>query len=538
MRGRMLLKRLVELSESLPGIGLESRMLDSLAKLYPNADRGKYISASILISFLPAFLCMLFPAFFQADVFFVLVSFLAAWLLALGFFLALPSFEVRRRTKLMEAEMPFVLRTIGMLRNMKISFVKCLQMAADEETEISSELKAIVRDINMGMTLDKSLARFSSLFSSYTIKRALSQILSAYEVGSSGIEMRRIGDELLAVQQHELKESASKNAIFGMLFIMTAAVLPTFFLIYVLLGGYGVGGILDRFAIFLAMLLVFPTVSALILLVSKATVPYSPLMPKTSVLDSGVLAGALLFIVSFMIENDTARLVAAAGAITLILLRIYDNHKKERRTEEIEQYLPDAVFSVVALPKSAKMEKIFDMIAQGDYKALSEEALTAKRQLAGNISVDRVLEDLWKRNNSPALRKVCIMLKHAYDTNSLDQLHSIAEDLLKNLEIKRERAALMSMQKYTIMFGAFIIPFILKIAISLVNSLAGFFAAGGAAVTDLLSYILSLIPAYLVIYALISSFYIADIEGKKSRSAVYFLLLSTVSILIFMFFSF
>ncbi len=533
----MLLKSIVEISERLPGVGLESRMLGSLVKLYPEASKEKYTTAAILFSAVFAIFLFIILIPFEPD--FVLFSalVLVAGLLAFLFVLALPSFELRRRTKLMEAEMPFVLRTIGMLRNMKISFIKCLQMAADEETEISAALKEIVRDVSMGITLEKSFARFASLFSSYTIKRALSQMLSAYEVGTSGAEMRRIGDELLSVQQHELRESASKNAIFGMLFIMSAAILPTFFMIYVMLGGYGVGGAFDRFTIFLAMFLVFPAISALILIVSKATVPYSPLMPKASVLDAGVMACAALFVITFLLEDEALRLVAAFAAVVLLLWRTYENYKKESRAEEIEHYLPDAVFSVAALPKSAKMEKIFEMIAQGGYGALSEEALTAKRQLASNIGSDRVLEDLWRRNNSPALKKVCVMLRHAYDTNSIDQLHSIAEDLLKNFEIRRERAALMSMQKYTMMFGAVIIPFILKIALSLVGSLTGFFAENNAAVGETISHISSIIPTYLVMYALISSFYIADIEGKKSRSALYFLLLSAASILVFMFFS-
>jgi len=534
----MLLKSIVKLSENLPESGLESKMLDALPKLYPDASKGKYATASLLFSLFLSVFLFVFLILLGTDLFLAAGASLIFALLTLLFFLALPSFELQSKIKKMEAEMPFVLRTVGMLRGMKINLVKCLQMAADEDNEISGELRAIVSDVERGVTLEKSLAKFASLFSSYPIKRALSQVLSAYEVGSSGIEMRRIGDELLAVQQHAVKESSSKNALFGMLFIMTTAILPTFFLIYVLLGNYGIGGAVDKFAIFLAMLLIFPAISALILLISKATVPYSPLVSKKSIFDAGVMGGALLFVASFLIEEQIVRFILAGISIAIILWKSYDAYKKESRVEEIERYLPDAMFSVAVLPKSAKMEKIFDVMAQGGYKALSEEALTAKRQLASNINSDKVLEDLWLRNDSSALKKVCTMLKHAYDTNSVDQLHSIAEDILKNFEIKRERAALMSMQKYTVLFGAFIIPFILKIAISLVSTLAGFLAENEAAANETLSYVASLIPAYLVIYALLSSFYVADIEAKKSRAMIYFLALSAVSILIFMFFSF
>ncbi len=176
----MLLKSVVELSYSLPPVELESKMLEPLPKLYPDAEKGRYVAAAILLSALFAFLCLFVFLSFGLDIFSLLISTIVAALLAFLFFLAFPSFELRRKTKIMEAEMPFVLRTIGMLRNMKINFIRCLEMAADEETEISAELKAIVRDIGMGITLEKSLAKFASLFCSYTIKSALSQILSAY----------------------------------------------------------------------------------------------------------------------------------------------------------------------------------------------------------------------------------------------------------------------------------------------------------------------------------------------------------------------
>jgi len=539
----MLLKSIVDFSENMPELELQSNMLDALPKLYPDANKYKYAMASFAFGLFFGFLALLLLLILEIDILNGIFASLVVTLLAFLFFLALPSFELRRKTKVMEAEMPFVLRTIGMLRNMKINFMKCMEMAAEEDSEISGELKTIVNQVNSGITLEKALARFASFFSSYTIKRALSQILSAYELGSSGIEMRRIGDELLAVQQHELKESASKNAIFGMVFIMATAILPTFFLIYILLGNFGVGGgavggAFDKFTIAAVLLLVFPTISALLLLMSKATVPYSPLMPKGSVLDGGVLIGALLFVFSFLIEDEFFRYLIMAISIVIILWRIYTTYKIEKKLEEIEQYLPDALFSIATLPKSAKMEKIFDIIAQGGYKSLSEEALIAKRQLTTNINSDKVLEDLWRRNNSPALKKVCVMLKHAYDTNSIDQMHSIAEDILKNFEIRRDRAALMSMQKYTIMFGAVIIPFILKIALSLIGNLSDFLAANSSAVGETISYVISLIPPYLVIYSLISAFYIADIEAKKSRAAIYFLLLSFASIAIFNFFQF
>lgn len=517
-----------------PEIGLKSKMLRPLTLLYPEAEESRYMGASLSISLVLSVFLFIFFLLILPD--FSIILFLLSFLLIFVFLLALPKFELTRRSKMIESEMPFALRTMGMLIDMKIPFMKSLALVSEEDSEIAKEFKGIVGDVRHGITVEKAFSRFAVSFNSFPIKRSVSQLLSAYEVGGSGSEIKRIGDELLSVQQHHLKEHASKSAIFGMLFIMTAAILPTFFLVYVILGKFGVGGEVSEAGIAIVLLLVFPAISVLLLLMSKSSVPYSPLTSQKGAMDAMVLLPALLFVFSFLFLDEFLRIFGLAIGTGIMLWAIYNSYKREKRTEEIEQYLPDALFTISALPKSTKMEQIFQSIEKAGYGALSEEAAKSKRQIAMNVKTDTVLEDLWKRNDSPALRKAATMLKHVFHTNAYTQLHTIAEDLLKNFEIKRERANLMSMQKYTILFGGLLIPLILKIALSLIGSLVEFFDDPSA--PQLIEYTTSLIPAYLIIYALVSSFYVADIEGKKSRAAIYFLLLVVVSLLTFNFVNF
>ncbi len=526
-----LLDVLVKNSGYFPEIALKSRMLRPLKKLYPAASEQRFLGEMLAVSVVFAVLvCVMFLLTSPQD---ALISSLLSFLLLFLFLLALPGFELNRKATVIEAEMPFALRTMGLLIDMKIPFVKSLAMVSEEDTEIGREFSKIVNDINHGITVEKAFARFAVSFNSFSVKRAVSQLLSAYEVGGRGSEIKRIGDELLAVQQHKMKEYSSKSAIFGMLFIMASAILPTFFLVYVLLGEFGVGGGMSGTGIAIALLLVFPAISVLLLLAGKASVPFSPLSSNRSVIDVFILLPALLFVFSFVFLDETTRLLGIFAGGAVMLWALYKSHRAEKRTEEIEQYLPDALFTVSSLPKSVKLERIFETIENAGYGALSEEAGKSKRQFTMNVRTDKVMEDLWLRNDSPALKKAATMLKHVFDTNSFNQLHGIAEDLLKIFEIKRERAQLMSMQKYTILFGGFLIPMILKIALSLIGSLMGFF--DDPAAPELLAYVVSIIPAYLVMYALISSFYIADIEGRKSMAALYFLVLVTVSLLTFNF---
>jgi Flp pilus assembly protein TadB len=526
-----LLGFLVRSSNVFPEVAIESRMLKPLKSIYPDANEYRYMGEALVISLV--FSLLVFISFLSGSPETAAISFFVSFVFVFLFLLALPGFELGRKAAMIEAEMPFVLRTIGLLVNMGIPFTKCLSMVSEEDNETARELRKVVSDIKHGITVEKAFSRFAVSFNSFPIKRSVSQLLSVYDVGGGGTEIKRVGDELLAVQQHRMKEHSSKSAIFGMLFIMTSAILPTFFLVYVILGEFGVGGEVSQPGMAIALLLVFPAISVLLLLVSKASVPYSPLSSDKNVIDPLVILPALMFILSFLFLSEGIRIFGLLVGGVIMLWALYKNYKSEKRTEEIEQYLPDALFTISSLPKSVKLEKIFETIENSDYGALSEEAGKSKRQVSMNVKTDTVIEDLWMRNDSPALKKAATMLKHVFDTNSFGQLHSIAEDLLKVFEIKRERAQLMSMQKYTILFGGFLIPMILKIALSLINSLVDFF--DNPAAPKLIAYVISLIPAYLVLYSLISAFYIADIEGKKSMAAFYFLILVTVSLLTFNF---
>ena len=50
-------------------------------------------------------------------------------------------FKDRRRIKRMESEIPFKLRTLGMLLNMNVSFYNALEKISKEEGEFSKELR-------------------------------------------------------------------------------------------------------------------------------------------------------------------------------------------------------------------------------------------------------------------------------------------------------------------------------------------------------------------------------------------------------------
>jgi hypothetical protein len=153
-----------------------------------------------------------------------------------------------------------------------------------------------------------------------------------------------------------------------------------------------------------------------------------------------------------------------------------------------------------------------------------------------NLKLGTVLDDLPARVPSKMMERACSMMKHMTDTGSLDKMSLLAEDMVLNFQIKRERCQLFSMQKYTLIVGALIIPLILKIAIGLVSDISAVLEepqAGAGA-----NYISGLIPPYLVIYSILSSTAIADSEGRRSSLAVYSLGLSLLGLFAFHFINF
>jgi hypothetical protein len=201
------------------------------------------------------------------------------------------------------------------------------------------------------------------------------------------------------------------------------------------------------------------------------------------------------------------------------------------------------------------------MMEKGGYGPLSEEAGKTRAQIRMNVKLDSVLDDLSARNRSPMLRRATSMMRQMIDTDSLHRLNMLAEDMTKAFQTMRERSQMFAMQKYTLLFGAVLIPLIMKMTISLLGSIGALLEDGGMGgglmaglgmgggvmdsaasavpwgdgIAAMVIYALSIVPPYLVIYAMIASAAIADAEGKRSSAAMYFLGMCALSLIIFHF---
>ena len=89
------------------------------------------------------------------------------------------------------------------------------------------------------------------------------------------------------------------------------------------------------------------------------------------------------------------------------------------------------------------------------------------------------------------------------------------------------------MQKYTLVFGALILPLVLGNSLSLISGISTSLGGMGG----IIETAGSVIPAYLIIYSFLASSFIGETESSASSGMLYFAGLSLASTIIFYLFS-
>jgi len=483
----------VLVSKYVPELPISSSSSSSIKRIFPFVSEYRYSSASFFISlFASLLLSFVFAAAaFQISPTQSIPVFLLSFALLFYLCLSLPKFELQREISEVERELPFFLRELSILLELGIPFNTALASAAGNKGKLTENILFILSDIAAGSSFQKALSRVARESGSNQFKRVSSALISAYEHGGTAGGLAQLSRELLLMQRYALKDASSRLALFGILFIVFSALGPTFLLLYFSLGRMIFSVEVPEYVFLAGMLVLFPAISLLILVLAKSFVPASSD-------DSGFKLNPFAF---------------------------YNSQKKK---EDIEKFLPDALISISAVPAGASTEAALLAVAKGGYGQLSEEFEISLTQLRSKVSLDKVLADLSKRNNFLLLSRAAHLLSHIFTTNHFSAAATLAGDFLADSEIKRERASIFSIHKYTLFFGAILIPLILSIMVSLTSSVSGILGA-----TQAKEIIFPVVQVYLAMYCAMVSYFSAYAEGKKSLLLVYFPLLLALSLITF-----
>jgi len=219
-----MIRYLFSICRYFPRIRINSRISSAINKLNQDVEPEKYVGMVVISSFVFGLIVF---------VIFGIVGFLLFFTFSVSLFLVLPIMEFKKKTTKIEAELPFFLRSLGTALTIGIGFEKSLNFAG---SKLKDEISLVLKEIESGGSVHQAFARFAIKFNSLKIKRAISQLLTVYDIGSTGSEMKKIGDEMLNIERHKLKQHGAKSAIFGLLFILSSLILPTFFLVYAIAG--------------------------------------------------------------------------------------------------------------------------------------------------------------------------------------------------------------------------------------------------------------------------------------------------------------
>lgn len=445
------------------------------------------------------------------------------------------AFVEKRRIVRIEAEMPVFLRTFGMLLEMKVPFVQALKASAKGEME--NEFSKIVKEIEKGASVPKALAEFAERTRSAVVKKSVAQLISAYEHGAHGKEIIRIADDLISLQRYALRDFISRSSLFGLLFVIFSAVVPTFFLVFATAGKFALDAEIGRETFLLVFLIGFPLINGAILHFSGLQMPPSIFRNSGSSRSEMVFLAVAAVLAAVMLLD--AEMILKAGVLLIVCALFWamfrNEYFEERRVEQLEGALPDALLGVSGLPKNYGIDRIFDRMANAK-NAVGDEAAKTLRQLRANVSAEKALTDLWKRNESFMLRRMCELMMNANTAgaNISEKMHELAEDLLKFDELRRERANAFAMQKYTLLLAALIIPLILSSSLSVVNQMSSFMEAGNG---DVLEAAPNAITAYIIAYSALSALYISRSEEKRTLAIPYFAAMALVGLAAFYIFS-
>ncbi|MCX6771212.1 MAG: type II secretion system F family protein [Candidatus Micrarchaeota archaeon] len=516
-------------------------------------DARGYLSFSLLAALVPGALLGAASALLFSDAVLSAGIFLFSSGILFLSFLKLPYILATRREKQMEAELPYILRELAIYIDIGVPYESCIARLAQGKYELSREAAHAKREMASGASVQAAFARLSAATCSLPLKRSLQLISMIYETGKGTDALRRMADELSSAQISEMRAQAGKFSLLAIAFIAVSALIPSFFSVFAAVSPLLQGEPVPQWQVWLAFLLVFPALDALALLAMFLLLPPVKVERGAGALDGylagkGIRVGGKQFAVALAaLSLALAGICLAAGSTMLAFLSICMGpaiyslaaYFSEAETKRAESLLPDALYTAASAHKLLSAEKMLALLSNGGFGRVSSAfALALARQKAGD-SFQSSMAAAARHCPTPLVARAFGLIVVAYETGAdmYFALRECAQDAVSFFALLRERAALLSIQRYTVLASsALLVPIILGTVIFLAPTLSGAAVSGSAAPDAALLSALSLAcQIYLVINAALSAFLLALSESNPARAALYFAFCAPMSLIFFSF---
>jgi len=555
----MSIAQLVEISCNFPiKLGFSGKSEAGVRTAFSRAaiecgSAGGYLSFSLFASFAAGVALGAASVPLFSDVILSSGIFLFTFGILFLFLLRLPSILASRREKRTESELPYLLRELAIYIDIGLPFEKCIARLAGGKYELSREFAAARGEMASGASVQAAFARLSSSTGSLPLKRSLLLLSTIYETGKGTEPLRRMADELSASQISEMRAQAGKFSLLAIAFIAVSALIPSFFSVFAAVSPLVLSEPVREWHVWLAFLLVFPALDAAALFAMFLLLPPVKQEGAAGMLDEylesrGIHAsGRKLAIALAAISLALAALCLAAGSIVLAFLSICIGpaiyslaaYWSEAEMKRAEMLLPDALYTAASTHKLLSAEKMLALLAKGGFGRVSDAfALALARQRTGD-SFQSSMQAAARYCPTPLAARAFSLIVVAYETGAdmYSALRECAQDVVSFFALLRERAALLSIQRYTVLAScALLVPFILGTVVYLAPTLSGASVAGSAQPdAALLSTLELACQIYLVLNAALCALLLALSESNPARAALYFAICAPLALIFFSF---
>jgi hypothetical protein len=206
----------------------------------------------------------------------------------------------------------------------------------------------------------------------------------------------------------------------------------------------------------------------------------------------------------------------------------------EKNKREKEKLVPDILLQASIFPKGTPMIKIIKYISEADYGLMSREFEKAFNEIKKGKTTEQALQEISVRCKSKVISRAINLLIQGNNCGA--EMNKVfketAEDILETQSIIQERIASLFIQKYTlILAGGIIVPALLGLITGFVNEMnfMGINELGLGMKPEIRKEIIetSLLAnqIYIIEYALIASFFIANQEANTKKALIYAIIL-------------
>jgi hypothetical protein len=449
------------------------------------------LNALVLLAFASAILSFLLALGIGADLIFSAGLSLVFFSLFLFAGYRLPALMAARFESSIESDLPMALRAMALHLKIKLPFEKALHHAATSHYASSPLWAETLSTVHSGQSMPQSLAHAAAHTSSLAFSRAAQALSVAYEEGGSPETLDALADELTNQQMAQLRVHSARAGLVSLILIATSCLLPAFFLILAVTAGPLLDFHPDVWTIGLFYIIALPLLNLLVLAGLMLSAPsmagsWRPQQLREEVsfrlrekgwpalsTSQQVLLCILLGLFGLMpalLFGAPPLLLTAALTLALLPLLAYALLEGQVFSDlsSAESELPHLLLSGASTNRFS-LDKMLEQARHSPSPALARQATEALRVLQAGSNPVSVLTQWAERTPSVLISRALRLLQVGYQTggNLSKALRATAGDLLSSFTLVRERAAMLSVQRYTLLASAgLLVPAILGLSLS------------------------------------------------------------------------